>query len=405
VCQKMKIHILTEECPQLCVIKYILTHIIGKNVGDVNVTYSRGIFGIYTETEHEIKLSLFKGTTSSVDYIVYVDDADVPVLLIESTKTTDRESRNTSAYQRLIKFIIAKQYYPNSKYVMFYEKPFTKKITKTMNFGMRLLKTMNVEIIGAEGQILFESVSRYENVDELILDKNGMSKKQNNVSVTISKNENDYIISAKLEKSGTFGHDPNKGLVSALCYCINKLHDSCNIVITKHGLKQSMLSSNNKFMYSIQNLQVSFQGLNNCVVSQKPPNYWKIQPIDSEKIASISCHYAFVEDGWKCVFHNHVGSARSYLETHSGDFISVPKLYKIPDIVFIKDNEVLLVEAKNSKTLQKGDEQLFNIELFENLIRKTYKTCSVIKKGLTVALSVDAKVPITHHEIVHICEC
>jgi hypothetical protein len=102
------------------------------------------------------------------------------------------------------------------------------------------------------------------------------------------------------------------------------------------------------------------------------------------------------------LFHNHAGSARSYLELDGGKQTQVPKSFKIPDIVFKKDNELLLVEAKNLKTLLKGDAQLETIELFEAWLQEKFPACT-IKKGLCVALDSKQDTPETKHDIVHVC--
>ena len=45
---------------------------------------------------------------------------DEPFLIIEETKTTDKESRNTGAGQRATKFPYAKIFYPETKQIMLY---------------------------------------------------------------------------------------------------------------------------------------------------------------------------------------------------------------------------------------------------------------------------------------------
>lgn len=402
----MKIQILTEECPQPAILKFIISHITQQTDFDIQVSCSAaGSLSMRTSCNTEVSLDIFKGTTSSVDYIVYVDDEPEPCLLIEATKTTDLESRNTSAYQRLIKFIIAKQYFPNTKLVMFYESALPKTITKTMQFGIRLLKTLGVVIIGHDGTLAFPMYDPYTRIEDIMHDKNNMKALSNNVGIRIMKtDDNNYNITAKLEKSGAFAHDPNKGLVSALCYCISKLSSNCTITVSGHGLKQSMLKNykGNKFFFAITGINVVLQGITLPKNVARPEHYWHKQDVSSEKHASISCHFTYLNYGWQCIFHNHAGGARSYLELDGGKQTQVPKSFKIPDIVFKKDNELLLVEAKNLKTLTKGDSQLNTLQEFEAWLQDKYPS-HTIRKGLCVALDSRQDTPETKHDIVHVC--
>jgi hypothetical protein len=398
----MKIRILTEEFPQQSVLKYIIKKILNIHLLHITIVCIDGTLTIQNTCEHIVTLNLFKGTTSSVDYIVFIDDNKEPSLLIESTKTTDIESRNTSAYQRLIKFIVAKHYYPSSEVIMFYEGKFTPTLSKTMQFGIRLMKTIGVHIIGANGDELFKTILPFANADELIKNKMDMNKKKHNVSVTITKlNDMNYTISAKLEKSNAFAHDPNKGFLSAVSFCLDKFHNNCNIVVTSHGLFQKMLYDNNKFMYAIHKKNVSFENLVMPNNTQFPFQYFTSEPRSSEKTASVLCHLTFEKNNWQCLFHNHAGSARSFLTKQDGTHLQVPKRYNIPDIVFKKENKIVLIESKNSKTLSKGDQQLLNMSEFENLIHELYPSCNV-SKGLCVSLPSNTQTPKTNHPILYI---
>lgn len=402
----MKIKILTEECPQPSVVQYILKKLTNSDCSNAIITDCvNGEFHISNVPNHDIYICLFKGNTSSVDYIVYLDNDETPCLLIEATKTTDTESRNTSAYQRLIKFIIAKMYYPNAELVMFYEKTFDTKITSTMVMGIRLAKTIGVNIIGPNGQNIFEDILSFTCVNDIIKQKNIMKQNKGNVSVVISNpTDHSFVISAKLEKSGTFGHDPNKGLVSALCFCIHKFDENSDITITQHKLTQDMVKTNsgNKFCYAIRNMNVSFDKLDEIPIGVMPTAYWSPQLVSSEKSASISCHFAMINQGWKCIFHNHVGSARSFLEINATKHIAVPKIFKIPDMVLKRGEEILMIEAKNAKTLSKGDVQLEGLDNFEQLLLLNYVNYTV-SRGLCVPLPEGCKIPKTKHDIVYIC--
>lgn len=402
---KKVINIYTEECPEVPVIRYIISNVIQQDIKEVTCAITDckdGVFTVETSANVTVILQLFKGTTSSVDYIVYYGNIKEPVMLIEGTKTTDKESRNTSAYQRLIKFIIAKQYYPDATYVMFYEAPFSCKITKSLQFGIRLLKTLGVLVVGHDGQELFQSITAFSSIDEMAVQKNNMILRSNtNTAITIKQKEDGtYEVTAKLEKSGRFGHDPNKGLVSAVCFCMHALKPGCKITICNHGLKQCMLSGGNKFLYAIKGINVELEGLQlpNVVI---PKEYWQPQKISSEKAASLSCHFKFIQENWQCIFHNHAGGARSFLDLPNGKLLQVPKKCKIPDMVMLRGTEIILIESKNATTLSKGDDQLNELTEIENLLKKEYPA-HTIQKGLCVCLPNSKKIPSTMHDILHI---
>jgi hypothetical protein len=401
----MRISILTEEFPQVGIVKYIVEAITNEQDVEVCLTHRKhGTYTVTTNTIHEVELSLFTGTTSSVDYIVLLEGE--PVLLIEATKTTDSDSRNSSAYQRLIKFIIAKQYFPDAILVMYYEGAFKAKHTNTLKFGIRLLKTLGAIVVGHTGEEIFQELGAFDDIDSIMDAKNNMKANSANVGIRITKtNTNSYTISAKLVKSNTFSHDPNKGLVSALCYCINQLSHQCCIEVIEHGLSQSMIEGKmgNKFWYAVEGINVTLKSLKLSQRPQRPFEYWKNQSVSSEKTASIACHFAYSKDKWQCIFHNHAGGTRSFLLLGDGTQQAVPKSLKVPDMVFKRNNEILIIESKNLKTLKQGDVQLTALSGFESMLESKFVHCS-LQKGLCLAMQTLVNIPSTKHDIVYLCK-
>ena len=113
---------------------------------------------------NKVILKIASGNSSFVDFLVF-EQSSVPKecsvnnendgnnlkLLIEETKTSDKESRNTGVYQRMSKFVYADYFYPNTPKIMLYniaERDDEKIPSDTSVFGTNMLLTQNVEIIG-----------------------------------------------------------------------------------------------------------------------------------------------------------------------------------------------------------------------------------------------------------------
>ena len=100
---------------------------------------------------------------------------DKPFLIIEETKTTDKESRNTGAGQRASKFPYAKIFYPNAEQIMLYSstEEENKIPTKSNQFFTRLLITYGVEI---HGKVLEKEIFQpFKSINELINFKNSVN--------------------------------------------------------------------------------------------------------------------------------------------------------------------------------------------------------------------------------------
>ena len=141
-----------------------------------NFTYK--VIGINCNKIKNIFIKIVKGSSSFVDYLIFYQNdepthTDNPIYAIEETKTDDKESRNTSIYQRAIKFIFIDAYYKNVKKVMLHQrKNINRQFTDTYIFGVRLLKTFNVYFTDEETN----KIEAFSNIDDLITFKNNMRK-------------------------------------------------------------------------------------------------------------------------------------------------------------------------------------------------------------------------------------
>lgn len=111
--------------------------------------------GITSNLFNRIYIKLISGSSSFVDYLLYCQETEPiaiesPLYSIEATKTSDRESRNTSIYQRGTKFVFIESYYPDTKkYVLYDFKNGENSIPSGTNvFGTNLLLTLGVNFIG-----------------------------------------------------------------------------------------------------------------------------------------------------------------------------------------------------------------------------------------------------------------
>lgn len=143
-------------------------------IKDKKFTFLYEIIGIKSPKMPEIFLKLVSGNSSFVDYLVFETakeptPQDIPVYVIEETKTDDKESRNTGVYQRASKFVFADFYYPNARKIMLYNLQIMQKDKATLTniFGTKSLKTLGVEIIGKKG-LNDKKFDAFTNIDELI---------------------------------------------------------------------------------------------------------------------------------------------------------------------------------------------------------------------------------------------
>ncbi len=138
----MNIWLLSEERPKVEVvvtilneytkIKNISIHVDQKNL-KIEPVFYYGVFiftykvlGVSLDNVNEILLKIVSGKSSFVDYLVYEgsehlpNSKNAPVMAIEETKTSDKESRNTGVSQRISKFVYLDFYYPDVKKIMLY---------------------------------------------------------------------------------------------------------------------------------------------------------------------------------------------------------------------------------------------------------------------------------------------
>ena len=407
------LYILTEERPKEDVIKQIL-NVFSKEYGNnisstdilINPIFNEGRFideyeveGVQVEGINKIYLKIASGNSSFVDFLVFEqenapkeksinneNDGNNLIFLIEETKTSDKESRNTGVYQRMSKFVYADYFYPNVKKYMLYnidQPDDIKQPSGTSIFGTNMLLTQGVEIIGKS----LKFFKPFKSVDELIRYKNGMRRPpKGNVPMILTLKDDTIYISGRLEKpkgKGNIGHDPNVGALTAISKTLRDLGWKGNIVITEHGVSQSYLDKirSNKFLSIASMVGIELDGVSFNVNKFIPKQYWHYEH-NSEKVGTIFLQMLATSknDSVISIYENHAGCERGYFYTQTRKALALPKKDKngvnlyLPDLILKNDEtkEILLIEGKQSSTLDKGLEEIKHFESIEDEFIKPY---------------------------------
>jgi len=388
--------ICTEENPQVNEIEFILNYLghsckVRKLMSSVKENVWNGTFiAEVDDASLNVEIILVKGSGSFVDYIIYDHQNpnynSVPILLVESTKTTDSESRNTAINQRFTKFAVARQRFPTTPLVLYYN---TVQLTNTQtsHFGRRLLATFGVKVYDVNGKNLLTDTPPFTSVEEIIKEKNSFKEKKGNISVKITLiSEHTYAISAKLSKGNntTICHDPNKGLITGIASAIYSLDKKANFIIKNHCVEvEKIKKTTDKFWYANSAYNLQLEG---CNISSKdvicPTGYW-VRDNESEKASTVNYQNHMEKKGWITVYHNHSSSARSYFTDIEGNNHQVPKDMTIPDVVVInkEKKQIEICEGKILKDCFLGVKQLDNLTKFQNYVETYYKEYT-IKRGL-----------------------
>jgi len=335
-----------------------------------------------------VKIQTVKSSwdSSFVDCIVevYSDGKISKGFLIEITQSTESDSRNTSAYQRLQKFIIGSHYYPNYEKIMYHTEKYHAN-TDTAKVGLSLCYLMGIRIINVDGDYP-------KSLDGLQKLKNGMKGPSHNTPLQFWFDEENLTlkISAKLEKSGAFSSDPNIGFVSAIVGVFKDKVD--NIIIINHGLSIKHLKSKNKLYKNLYILKKKLKFVFEDEILEWgpsdsikiPENYYKILE-EGEKLSMIRFNDYLENRGNEILFRNIAGCEREKLIV-MGKSYTIPKKIKVPDLVFINQkNNIVIIEGECAKNVHKGIIQLGTFDKFIDFLTKipNFKYNNIIKGVVT----------------------
>jgi len=436
----MNLWILTEERPKKEVLLFIIEKFVKTNniscfidnlrvipVLDKingNFTFTYKVIGFNSEIVHQIIIKIVSGESSFLDFLVFYQDSlpqqdDIPLFVIEETKTDDSESRNTGVFQRCSKFVYVEFFYKNIDKTIFYNLKIKQKKepTDTYIFGVRCLKTLNVNFHGKKEDIAL--YKPWKSIDEMIKFKSSMRKPpKNNVPIDIVKvTDKKITISGRLYKSGALSYDPNIGALTLIASTLRKLGWKYDIEIVRHGLKQEHIKGKNKFLLIASQLDIKLEGLK-FDFKALPTQYWHYEG-KSEKLGTIFIHVT-VENftTGTSIYENHAGCERGYFITRDGVHIKVDKKIgssnddkdddeteaedikiALPDLVLIdfESGEIINIEGKQYQNRLKGIEELGNYdEIEEHYIKKYYPEYKIIR---TVVLYGSVKEEIVEVEV------
>jgi hypothetical protein len=413
---KSTLWILTEERPKRHVIGQILysfskDHKIPCFIDTIRIlpilnsdrtfSFLYEVIGYKSETIKKVFIKTVSGYSSFIDFLLFYQDDEpdaesIPLYGIEETKTDDAESRNTGIFQRATKFVYIEYFYPQIRKIMLYNLQIDekKKPTQTNIFGTKCLLTLGVELIGKKHKC--SEFTPFKSVDELIHFKNSMKKPPGtNVPITLRKTGNSIEVSGRLYKSNGLAHDPNIGALSLICATLRKLGWTGKLIITKHGLQQKHVKSDNKFICISNRIQVDCAGLTRPPTTYKK-HYWKSEK-EGEKLGTIFIHLV-VENftSGSSIFENHAGCEKGYFITQDGNPIALEKYsdrakYKsgkkdqiiaIPDLILIdfERSEIINIEGKKYQFCNKGIKELKDFDAIEQIyIKKYYPDYKIVR--------------------------
>jgi len=400
----LPIWILTEEKPKRSTVARILELVANVEYGSLDeqqvlispildgsncFTFVYQVDGCQNLIAESIYLTIVSGYSSFVDYLVYrsegpPDPEEEPLFAIEETKTDDSESRNTSVYQRATKFVYLPLFYRECSMVMLYNFQVQEKLqnTDTNVFGSRCLRTLDVDIVGKSSS----PVDSFESLREFVEVKNRMKRPPTgNTPLTVAVSDFELAISAKLEKSGRFGNDPNIGATCLFAAVGRKLGWSGRITVTNHGLTQEMVGRN-KWVKLAGPLDMQLEGLT-IPSATLPSRYWRYD-VSGEKVGTIFLHIVLDLCGRsQVIYDNHAGCERGYFWTQEGTPLTLPKQIKagdasgrkrkfpLPDLVFADPDRrvVVSLEGEKSENYAAGESQLRDFGVVEDMyIRPHY---------------------------------
>lgn len=405
--------ILTEERPKTNVIETIVSKFCKDNDYDIYIEpiiflpiiindkfdFTYEVIGINSSYINKVLIKTVSGKSSFVDFMLFYQanqpiQDDIPLYLIEETKTDDSESRNTGVYQRASKFVYSESFYPNAKKIIIYNIQVSESIkpTDTNVFGSRCLTSIGVEILGKTD---YGSFIPFQNYDELIDSNQAINRPPYGVPIKITKKDNVIEISGRLFKNNSLGHDPNIGALSLISSALRKLGWHGEIIIIKHGLTQTQITPKNKFIRIANILRI---GLDKLKIPSSPEvDYWYYD-ISGEKLGTIFIHLLIENfSNGEALFENHAGSEKGYFITANGSKVALEKYYdrqlyksgdksqiiQIPDLILIDfDNkEILNIEGEKSENLSKGLEQIKGFENIENIyITPNYPDYKILRR-------------------------
>lgn len=379
-----------------------LTPIVDENG---NITPNMYTLSGVTVNGEPVELAVVQGGGSFVDYLVYLQDkeetdiplADTePVIGIEVTKTSDKESGNTSVGQRATKFA---SWPYNAPTALVYETSAAgwnenrtvgnEKQTKAL---LMLTETISVRQEDGTYTQVQNNLKPFNNVDEIL---SAWSKPENTSThkqdtYLVRRDENNIDLYCRIYQTDKYS-DPGVGMVALISSSLRKAGYTGNINLEKHTYPNSTMSGNSKQVNVFVNNNVNVAGVTvEKVLRNNTENSYFRKATKPEKLGTIYSQVEAAHKGQKTIYSNHGGAERSSLITPTGERVTVAKRngdnkIGIPDLVLTNGNKVMLLEGKKYVTSTDAINQIEGLNEFETFAKtKAGYTNHKFDKGITL---------------------
>lgn len=393
------IYLVTEECLSNCQIETLCEEYLSSIKAQYSFTDLKiaqlsqnkyEIVGATSNLHNKFYIVIAKGNGSFVDVLLYDEETLVdlnkkkPKIACEITKNlpSSKESGNMTT-QRLSKWatIASDRLFDDAKkiYLIDYKTQITsKEVNKSNDTSFAIMKVYEVEILFKK--IGSTAVTRYiprKKINCLKdFEHNGRSNKLNIENNVVTMQTNFY--NNKSTKSGN--HDPNIGWVSGVVGAIRLFDNNIAIKVVSNRPPQEILGTNKLSKVLRENEAKIEYGDNlfEAPIQNRKKEYWTPETT-GEKLSSISMEYGLRNVDKQVIFSNHAGCEKSFVLTRTGTYEQPKGGAGLPDLVYIDNNQLIVVEAERHVNYEGGLKQVHK-EQFKEWIKR--ELCSY--RGMTV---------------------
>lgn len=371
-----KIFLVTEECTTNTQIMFICTkyfNSIGSSITFDNIQFQQEsnnlykISGIESDTHKEFYMVIARGSGSFVDVLLYDEpssenlNAKSPKIACEITKNSLKESGNMTS-QRLAKWatIQSDPLFEKTQriYLIDHKTSITaKQVNKWNDRSFALMNLLGTEIyfkeVDSEIATKYIPKTTFNTLKDL-----SYKGSSNKVSITpnlVTLETNLY--NNKTEKSGW--NDPNTGWLSGIVAAIRTFDKSIPIEINSNRPTEEILGQN-KLSSILFEAQAKMKYNNIAASAPKQTSekaYWEPE-VTGEKLGSISFELDLRNQGKEVIFSNHAGCEKSYVRNSNGHLQQSQKGKGIPDLVYLDQNKIYVVEAEQYINYESGLKQV-----------------------------------------------
>lgn len=337
-----------------------------------------------------VELAIVQSGGSFVDYLVYLQDSEEdnlplaseePVIGIEVTKTSDKESGNSSVGQRATKFTLWPYAAPTA---LVYEtsaagwnEERTSGNTRQTRALLNLVPSISIRQNDGTYTTVENELKAYENVEEVLAawaPPKKLSKSRQDTYM-VRRDENNIDLYCRIYQTDKYS-DPGIGMTALITSSLRKLGYEGNITLHGHTYPKNVMSGDGKQINVLINNDVQLDGVTFDNTKKKTKNTDYFRPATTpEKLGTIYSQIEASHKGQATIYSNHGGAERSSLIATDGSRMTVPKKngenkIGIPDLVLTHEKEVLLIEGKKYETSYDAVEQIVGLDQFQDFAEK-----------------------------------